>query len=67
MLIWLGRDDLRLKVGLIAMRIWAVLLGGILAFSKSPYLFVAARAVVDVVLILMIFGGDTRIRCMRER
>jgi len=61
-LIFLGREDLGLKGGLIAVAIWAALLIGFFALSISPYFFVSAQAILDVVLILIIFGGDIKIR-----
>jgi len=61
-LIFLGREDLGLKGGLIAVAIWAALLIGFFAFSVSLYVFVSAQAIVDVILILIIFGGDIKIR-----
>ncbi len=62
LLIFLGREELGLKGGLIALAIWAGLLIGFFALSISPYIFVAAQAILDVVLILIIFGGDIKIR-----
>jgi len=61
-LIFLGREELGIKGGLIAVAIWAGLLIGFFALCISPYLFVSAQAIVDVVLILIIFGGDIKIR-----
>jgi hypothetical protein len=61
-LIFLGREELGIRGGLIAVAIWAVLLIGFIAFRISPYFFVAAQAVFDAVLILVIFGGDIKIR-----
>lgn len=61
-LILLGREELGMKGGLIVVAIWAVLLIGFLAVNISPYFFVAAQAIVDVVLVLIIFGGDIKIR-----
>ncbi len=62
LLVFLGRDELGLKGVLIALGIWAAFLLGFAVFQASPYLFVAAQALVDVFLILIIFGGDIRIR-----
>jgi hypothetical protein len=61
-LIFLGRDELGLKGVLIAVGVWAALLVGFALFRASPYLFVAAQALLDVILLLVIFGGDIRIR-----
>jgi hypothetical protein len=62
LLIYLGREDLGLKGVIWSVGTWTVLLAGFVIFSGSPYLFVAAQALLDVVLILVIFGGDVRIR-----
>jgi hypothetical protein len=61
-LIFLGREELGVKGGLIAVAIWAALLIGFVALNVSPYIFVSAQAMFDVVLILIIFGGDIKIR-----
>jgi hypothetical protein len=61
-LIFLGREELGVKGVLIAVAIWAALLIGSFALSISPYLFVSAQAILDVVLILIVFGGDIKIR-----
>ena len=42
--------------------IWCVLLFGFGYLGFSSYLFVAAQAVLDCILILAIFKGDIRIR-----
>jgi hypothetical protein len=67
LLIFLGREELGLRRGLIAVAIWAVLLIGFLALAFlerpiSPFFFVVPIALMDIVLILMIFGGDIKIR-----
>jgi len=62
LLIFLGRDELGFTGGLTAVAIWAGLLIGFFALNISPYIFVAAQAILDVVLILAIFGGDIKIR-----
>lgn len=63
LLVFLGRDERGLKGGLIAVAIRAAWLVGFAVFRVSPYLFVADQAFLDAVLILVIFGGDVRIRC----
>jgi hypothetical protein len=62
LLIFLGREDLGLKGGLIAVAIWAALLIGFFALGISPYFFVVAQVILDVILLLIIFGGDIKIR-----
>jgi hypothetical protein len=58
-LIFLGREELGFKGILISIAIWAILLlGAILIAGVSPYFFIAANALLDVVLLIIIFGGD---------
>jgi hypothetical protein len=61
-LVFLGRDELGLKRRLFAVGTWAALFLGFVVFRASPYLFIAVQALMDVVLIIVIFGGDIRIR-----
>jgi hypothetical protein len=63
-LIFFGRDELGLRGILIATAIWAVLLIAFFLFALriSPYFFVVPIALMDIVLILVIFGGDIKIR-----
>ena len=42
--------------------VWAALLGGFLLTGWPPQFFVAVQALIDVVLLLIAFGGDIRIR-----
>ncbi len=44
MLVFVGREDVVLKGGLITVAIWAALLAGFAIFSVTPYVFVAAQA-----------------------
>jgi hypothetical protein len=61
-LMFLGKSELGLKGVLISIAIWTGLLLGFGMLNISPYLFVAAQSLLDIVLILVIFGGDIRIR-----
>ena len=61
-LIYLGRDDLGLKGVLSCIAIWAVLLAGFMMLDVSPYIFVVVQSLIDIVLILKLFGGDITIR-----
>ena len=38
------------------------LLAGFMLSGLSPYYFVAAQSLLDIVLILLVFGGDITIR-----
>ena len=61
-LIILGRAELGLKRVLFCVAIWLALLVGFVYLNISPYFLVVAQALLDVDLILVIFGRDIRIR-----
>jgi len=60
-LILLGRSDLGLKVVLVCIAIWAGLLYAFVSFEMLSYFCVVVQAVFDIILILIIFGGDIRL------
>ena len=63
-LLFYARKELGLKWSFTFIAIWTALLFG-LAESEIPspsYYFVVGQAVLDIILILVIFGGDIRIR-----
>ena len=62
LLVFLGRGELGIKGALLAVAVWGALLAGFVATELPPYLFVAVQSALDVALILIIFGGDIRIR-----
>ena len=62
LLVFLGRGELGFKGVLLAVAVWGALLAGLMATSLPPYFLVAAQVVLDVVLILVVFGRDVRIR-----
>jgi len=61
-LIFIGRDELGLKGAAISIAIWLALLLGCSLTGLSPYIFVAMQALIDIVLLIIIFGKDIRIR-----
>jgi hypothetical protein len=61
-LLFVGRQELQIKGIAICIAVWLGLLIGFMAIGISPYIFVAAQAFMDVVLILFVFGGDIQIR-----
>ena len=61
-LILYGREELGLKGILISVGIWASLLLGSMYLQGAGYYLFSAMALLDIILILMIFGGDIRIR-----
>ena len=65
LLIFFGRDELGFRGILIAVGVWVVLLiafFGLAAFHVSPLFVVVPQSLLDIVLILKIFGGDIRIK-----
>jgi len=61
-LLLFGREDLGVKGILIAMGVWLGLLVLFGALRLSPHFFIIAEGMLDIVLILIIFGGDIRLR-----
>ena len=59
-LMHLGREELGLKGIIISILIWMGLLVGS-SFLGLPYLFVSAEALLDVVLLFIIFGGNMNV------
>ncbi len=62
MLIFIGRSELGFKGISFCIVLWVVLLLGFVKLSLPSYWFVAAQALIDAILIVVIFGGDIRIR-----
>ena len=58
-LLYIGREELGFKGIAISIFIWLLLLAGSF-FAKETFLYylVAANALLDIVLLLIIFGGD---------
>ena len=61
-LLWFARRELGWRGVAIFVGIWAGLLAACIYSGLSPYVFVAAQAVLDCILILVIFKGDIRVR-----
>ena len=61
-LLFLTRKELGIKWIGILIVVWAGLLTGFIYLKISPYLFIIAESVIDIILILILFGGDIRIR-----
>jgi len=61
-LIYLGRDELGFKGVVACALIWIGLSAGFTYLNVPSYYFTAAQALLDAILILLIFGGDIRIR-----
>ena len=61
-LIFVGRNELEWKGMFIAVAIWAALWMTFKMIGLNSYYFIVAQAVIDCILIIIIFGGDVRIR-----
>ena len=59
-LMHLGREELGLKGIIISILLWMGLLVGS-SFLGLPYLFVSAEALLDVVLLFIIFGENMNV------
>ena len=61
-LLWFGRDDLdpRWRVGL--MLTWAIMFIGAAFIPGGSYIFMAIISIIDIGLILKVFGADIVIR-----
>ena len=62
LLMFFCRKELGWRWVLIAVAIWVGLLLGCMHSGASPYIFVACQALLDCILILVIFKGDIPIR-----
>lgn len=61
-IIFLGRSDLGWRGVMLCIGIWLALLFGLYYAGFSSYIFVAAQALLDCILLLVVFGGDIRIK-----
>mgnify|MGYP001407076071 CR=1 FL=1 len=62
LLLWLGRENLEIRGILVCLLIFAAIVLTCVFLSVSPYVFTALLALMDVVLVLIIFGSDIPIR-----
>jgi len=60
-LIYLGRDELGFKGVIVNISIWLGLLLACMFSGLSSYIFIAVQSLLDIVLLLIIFGGDINI------
>ena len=61
-LVFVARSELGIKWMLILIAMWVGLLMGFISLGLPSYLFVVPQALLDAILIIVIFGGDIRIR-----
>ena len=61
-ILFLARKELGIKWIGILIVVWAGLLMGFTFIEVSSYIFVIAESLIDIILILILFGGDIRIR-----
>ena len=61
-LLWLDRDELGVKGIPTCLGVCVGLVSGCAILNISPYVLIALLALIDVVLVLVIFGRDIRIR-----
>ena len=59
-LLFVGREELGIKGIVISVIIWLSLLLGS-SFLEIPYVFISAEALLDIVLLFIIFGGNMNI------
>ncbi len=58
----LGRKELGWLGVVAAASVWFVMILGMTTFEVEPYLFQTAQAILAIVMILIVFKGDIRIR-----
>ncbi len=61
-LVFIGRSELGFKGITFCIVLWFGLLLGFMKLSLPSYWFVGAQSLIDAILIIVIFGGDIRIR-----
>ena len=61
-LLYFGREELSRKCISIFITIWVVSLILFNVFDIAPQFFVSLQAILDIILILLVFGHDLKIR-----
>lgn len=63
LIIWSLYDgDLYPKEAAVYIIIWVTCLAGLILFDLQPVLFVVPTVLLDIILIVKVFGGDLKIR-----
>ncbi len=60
--VFIAREELGWKGFALCVILWASLLAACLFLAASLYLFVALQSLFDIILLLVLFGHDIRIR-----
>jgi hypothetical protein len=60
-LLWRGYDEIGPRWALILAAVWLVGFGLSNVIPGGAYLFIALSAFLDIVLVLVVYGGDIRI------
>ncbi len=61
-LIYFGRDDLQPRTIIVCISLWLIS-GTVVFLANAPStVFAAIEAALDIVLVLILFGGDMKIR-----
>lgn len=61
-LIYFSRHDLQPRIIILFVFLWSGSLVTVLLLQYPPYIFAAIEAALDVILVLIVFGGDMKIR-----
>ena len=61
-ILWFARHELGWRGVLICIAVWGGLLAGFISLNLPSYAFASAQALLNCILILVIFKGDITIR-----
>jgi hypothetical protein len=61
-LLYVGREELGIKGILLFIGIWAALVIGLPALGLSGNYSTVIEALIDIILVIIVFGGDINIR-----
>jgi hypothetical protein len=61
-LIYFGKDDLQPRAIIVFIFLWSAALSTVFLMHLPSPSFAAVEAVLDIVLVLMVFSGDMKIR-----
>jgi len=61
-LIYFGKDDMQPTTVKVFIALWVIALVSVFLFGWTHTVFPAIEAMLDIVLVLIVFGGDMKIR-----